>query len=63
MKDPAQCRHPLPLQSTSVWSTAVPPEHPGFSRTIRTICRQCGTVLEDETTGPYVDEEEADDTP
>jgi hypothetical protein len=52
--NPADCTHPMELQSTSIWSTAVPPEHPGYTKTTRTICRRCGTVLKDETSGPFV---------
>jgi hypothetical protein len=57
-EDPTTCIHPIELWSTSIWSTAVPPEHPGYTRTTRTICRRCGTVLKDETTGPFVYEDE-----
>jgi len=54
-ENPEECTHPLELQSTSIWNTAVPPEHPGYTRTTRTICRRCGTVLKDETVGPLDD--------
>jgi hypothetical protein len=59
MKDPSECSHPIELQSTSIWSTAVPPEHPGFTQTTRTICRDCGKVLKDETVGPFVEDSDA----